>query len=247
MNLVTWNLNGLEDENLDMRTEAAMFQILLGAPIEKAMQADFKPSTPDIVVLQEVVSRTFHAHLKPHFQAAGFTLFPQAPSERSYFEVIAVRQPILESNYEKFSYTAQGRGLSTLTIDGLTILTAHLESQKPGASMRIDQAKEILEIMNNHQGAIIFAGDTNLRKSEWEILSQEDTKDVADAWITAGSIKKHKITWRMDKYKARYDRIWHSGITIKSFETIGKEKVTTLNQSPSDHLGIRLIFEINTV
>jgi endonuclease/exonuclease/phosphatase family metal-dependent hydrolase len=245
VNLVTWNLNGLEDENLDMRTEAAMFQLLLGAPIEKAMLPDFKPNTPDIVVLQEVVSRTFHAHLKPHFQAAGFTLFPQAPSERSYFEVIAVRQPMLESSTHKFSYTAQGRELSTISIDGLTILTAHIESQKAGASMRLDQAKEILEIMNSHQGAIIFAGDTNLRKSEWETLNQENTKEIADAWITAGSVKKHKITWRMDKYKARYDRIWHRGITINKFETFGKEKVSTINQSPSDHLGIRLVFDAN--
>ena len=242
MNLVTWNLNGLEDENLDMRTEAAMFHILLGAPIEKAMQPNFKPNTPDIVVLQEVVERTFHAHLKPHFQAAGFELFPQAPSERSYFEAIAVRQPIIESSYEKFSYTAQGRGLSTLSIDGLTILTAHLESQKPGASMRIDQAKTILEMMNNHQGAIIFAGDTNLRDSEWGNLSAEETNDVNDAWITAGSIKKYKTTWQMKKYKVRYDRVWSKNLKLKTFETFGKEKVAGIDQTASDHLGIRVTF-----
>jgi endonuclease/exonuclease/phosphatase family metal-dependent hydrolase len=226
-----------------MRTEAAMFQILLGAPIEKAMQPNFKPNTPDIVVLQEIVSRTFHAHLKPHFQAAGFTLFPQAPSERSYFEVIAVRQPILESNYKKFSYTAQGRGLSTLTIDGLTIMTAHLESQKMGASMRIDQAKEILEIMNKHQGAIIFAGDTNLRTSEWENLEPEKL-NVKDAWEETGSTKKNKITWQMDKYKARYDRIWHQGLIIDKFETFGKEKIIEVKQRSSDHLGLRVIFDL---
>jgi endonuclease/exonuclease/phosphatase family metal-dependent hydrolase len=239
MNLVTWNLNGLEDEHLDVRTEAAMFHILLGVPIEKAATTpNFKPNTPDIVVLQEVVERTFHAHITPHFKAAGFTIFPEKPSERSYFEVIAVRHPILEANYSKFEYTQQGRGLTTLSIDGLTILTAHLESQKPGASMRVDQAENILKIMNKHEGAIVFAGDTNLRKSEWENLK---TEHIKDAWETAGAIKKYKTTWQNAPYKARYDRVWLKNLEIKNFETFGKEKVTGIDQIPSDHYGIRAI------
>jgi len=241
MNLVTWNLNGLDDEHLDMRTEAAMFQLLLGAPIEKAVAPDFKPNMPDIVLLQEVVSRTFHAHIVPHLTAAGFTLFPDAPTERSYFEVIAVRQPILESSYTKFDYSDQGRGLSTLSIKGLSIMTAHLESQKPGASMRVDQATGILQQMNQQQGAIIFAGDTNLRKSEWQDL---EPKNIKDAWEATGSVKKHKTTWQMNQYKSRYDRIWHKGLAIKSFETFGKEKVAGINQRPSDHLGLRVIFDL---
>ncbi len=241
MNLVTWNLNGLEDEHLDVRTEAAIFHLLLGIPIEKAaITPNFKPNTPDIVVLQEVVERTFHAHITPHLKAAGFTIFPQKPSDRSYFEVIAVRHPILKSSYEKFSYTSQGRGLSTLSINGLTILTAHLESQKPGASMRMDQAENILDLMNNHSGNIIFAGDTNLRQSEWENLKPEN---VSDAWETSGSIKKHKTTWRNTPYKARYDRIWYKDLEIKKFETFGREKVTGIDQTPSDHYGIRVIFD----
>jgi endonuclease/exonuclease/phosphatase family metal-dependent hydrolase len=241
VNLVSWNLNGLEDENLDVRTEAALFELLLGVPIEQAaITPNFSPSTPDIVVLQEVVPRTFHAHITPHLKAAGFTIFPKETSERSYFEVIAVRHPILESHYSKFSYTQQGRGLSTLSINGLTILTAHLESQKAGAPMRIDQAENILKIMNKHKGAIIFAGDTNLRNSEWENL---EPVNVSDAWETAGSPKKHKVTWQNTPYKARYDRTWYKGVNIQSVETFGKEKVTGIDQTPSDHLGLRVIFD----
>lgn len=241
MKLISWNLNGLEDNNLDVRTEAAMFQLLLGAPIEQAMAQGFKPNTPDIVLLQEVVPRTFHAHITPHLKAAGFTLFPNAPTERSYFEVIAVRNPILESNYTKFSYTSQGRGLSTVCIDKLTIMTAHLESQKPGKLMRIDQATSILEQMNNNGRASIFGGDTNLRKSEWRSLNPEK---VNDAWVSANSPKKHKTTWKMKPYKSRYDRIWHHGVTIKNFETFGTDKIIGINQRPSDHLGIRVEFTL---
>ncbi len=241
MNLVSWNLNGLEDEHLDVRTEAAMFQLLLGVPIEKAaITPNFKPNTPDIVVLQEVVPRTFHAHVTPHLKAAGFSIFPEKPSERSYFEIIAVRHPILETHYSTFSYTQQGRGLSTLSINELTILTAHLESQKAGASMRVDQAEKILNIMNKHEGTIIFAGDTNLRKIEWKSLN---TENVRDAWETAGSIKKHEMTWQNNSYKSRYDRVWHKDSEIKKFETFGKEKIKEIDQTPSDHYGIRVIFD----
>ncbi len=237
--LVCWNLNGLEDKHLDVRTESAMFQLLLGAPIEKALVDGFIPNSPDIVVLQEVVDRTFHAHIKPHLDAAGFTLFPQQPSERSYFEVIAVKSPILNSSYNKFDYSDQGRGLSALSIDGLTILTAHLESLKAGSSMRIDQAEQILKLMNQHKGKIIFAGDTNLRKSEWLGLKPEG---VIDAWESTGSIKKHRFTWKMNPYKARYDRVWSKGVDIKKFATFGSNKISRINQYPSDHLAIRVTF-----
>ncbi len=240
MKLVSWNLNGLEDKNLDVRTEAAMFQLLLGVPIEQAMSPDFKPDTPDVVLLQEVVSRTFHAHIVPHLSAAGFHIFPNAPSERSYFEIIAVRQPILESSYSRFSYTDQGRGLSTVTINNLTIMTAHMESQKPGASMRMDQAAEVLKLMNDHKGNCIFAGDTNLRKSEWESLNPEKVQDV---WESAGSVKKYKTTWQREKYKARYDRAWFKGLNLNSFETFGTKNTGGINERPSDHLGIRVDFE----
>jgi len=242
MKLITWNLNGLEDEHLDVRTEAAMFQILLGAPIEDAMVEGFKPNTPDIILLQEVVERTFHAHVKPHLSAAGFTLFPKEPTERSYFEVIAVRNPtpIIDSSYSTFDYTDQGRGLSTITIDGLTIMTAHMESMKPGKSMRIDQAKSILEQMNQCETPCIFGGDTNLRKAEWETLNPDN---VSDAWQASGSPEKHRITWEQHPHKSRYDRVWFQGLNITSFETFGTKQVNAIKKRPSDHRGIRIEFD----
>ena len=240
MKLVSWNINGLEDDYLDERTEAAMFHILLGAPIEVAMKAGFIPDTPDIVVLQEVVSRSFYAHLQPHFKAAGFTLYPDAPSERSYFEVIAVREKVLASSFTPFSYTQQGRGLTVVTLNGLTIMTSHLESQKPGSAMRIDQAQWILAQMEQHDEPCIFAGDTNLRDSEWQ---QCHPKQVVDAWETLGSPKKYTVTWLQDRYKARYDRVWCKGLTVKQFATFGRQKLATVNTRASDHLGIQIEFE----
>jgi len=240
MQLVSWNLNGLEDKHIDERTEAAMFQLLLGAPIEKAMAENFKPNTPDIIVLQEVVERTFHAHIKPHLKAAGFHIYPDAPTERSYFEVIACRQPFKRKSYQTFAWSDQGRGLSTVQLeDGLTIMTAHLESQKPGTLMRIDQAKEILALMPQHSPCI-FAGDTNLRKEEWLNLEHGD---VIDVWETVGSPKNHKVTWKNEAYKARYDRAWTQDLKIENFETFGNNKVAAINESSSDHSAMRVIFK----
>ena len=239
MQLASWNLNGLEDEHLDERTEAAMFQMLLGAPIEKAISKGFKPNTPDIIVLQEVVDRTFHAHIKPHLQAAGFHIYPDAPTERSYFEVIASREKLKSTHYQKFSWTDQGRGLSSVALEsGITVMTAHLESQKPGSLMRIDQAKEILEMMPEHSPCI-FAGDTNLRQKEWLSL---EAKKVIDAWENIGSPQIHKTTWKSQNYKARYDRVWVQSLKIESFETFGGNNVAGINEPSSDHNGIRVVF-----
>lgn len=239
MQLVSWNLNGLEEKHQDERTEAAMFQILLGAPIEQAIQEGFKPNTPDIIVLQEVVHRTYYAHIKQHLKAAGFHISPKKPTERSYFEVIATRLPIKKYSYQKFSWTEQGRGLSIMLLEsGLTIMTAHFESQKPGTLMRIDQAKEVLELMSEHSPCI-FAGDTNLRTKEWEDIEHGE---VIDSWETTGSPKKYKTTWKSDTYKARYDRAWLHGLTVNKFETFGDNKIKGINERSSDHYAIRIEF-----
>ena len=242
MQLVTWNLNGLEDRHIDERTEAAMFQMLLGVPLEKALVENFKPNTPDIILLQEVVERSYHAHILPHLQAAGFTVYPQQPSERSYFEVMATRLPVKSYSQEKFEYSDQGRELSILELDNkLTIMTAHMESMKPGSSMRLAQAKLILDKMNLSDTPCIFAGDTNLRQSEWESL---EPLKVTDAWESTGSHKKHKTTWQREKYKARYDRVWANSLKVTEFTTFGHNKIPSIKEPSSDHRAIRLSFDI---
>ena len=240
MKLVSWNLNGLEDHHLDERTEAAMFQILLGAPVEAAVVEGFKPNSPDIVVLQEVVECSYHAHVVPHFKAAGFTVFPPEPTERSYFEVIAIRNKTIDANYTPFEYSEQGRGLTTLTLDGLTVMTAHLESMKPSQSIRLEQAQFILDEMQKLESCI-FAGDTNLRKEEWESLEHGN---IQDAWNSSDSPEAHRITWQDQNRKSRFDRVWTHQLNTLNFETFGKENVATINERPSDHFGLRVEFSL---
>ncbi len=249
MQLVSWNLNGLEDHCLDERTEAAMFQMLLGAPPEKVMLKGIKPNMPDIIVLQEVVERSFYAHIKPHLKAAGFHIYPEAPAERSYFEVIASREAFGETQYQRFSWTEQGRGLSMARLkNGLCVMTAHMESQKSGSAMRVDQAKEISALMTRHSPCV-FAGDTNLRKKEWLSLDHTGEKTelktgIKDAWEALGAPESHKITWKNRHYKARYDRVWtHALGTPTSFETFGKDEIAGIQMPVSDHYALRVSFD----
>lgn len=242
MKLVSWNLNGLEDRHIDERTEAAMFQLLLGAPVEEAFAENFKPDTPDIILLQEVVERSYHAHILPHLKAAGFSVYPKEISERSYFEVMATRLPVLNYSTKKFTSTQQGRELSIIQLENkLTVMTAHMESMEAGSSLRIEQTKYILEKMTQLNTPVIFAGDTNLRDAEWDSLA---SNTVVDAWESAGSIKKHKTTWQRKKYRARYDRAWLNHITLKDFEVIAGNKIPSIQKAASDHHAIRLHFEL---
>jgi len=106
--------------------------------------------------------------------------------------------------------------------------------------MRVEQAKFILEEMQK-VGPCIFAGDTNLRKVEWEQLAHGDVKD---AWIEIGSPETQRMTWHYEQYKSRFDRAWLHQLDIQHFETFGKENIATINTRTSDHLGLRVKFSL---
>ena len=234
MHIVSWNLNGLEDRHLDERTEAAVFEILLGGDLESVLTSGVTPETPDVILLQEVIERTFTAHLATHLRQAGFTIAASEPTRRSYFEIAAVRgRPILEAQSLPFPRTGQGRRLLKLDLGALTVFTAHLESLRAGAPVRIEQAAFVLDQLRSCERAV-FAGDSNLRNAEWEGL---DRHGVTDAWEAVGSPREHRATWG----NARYDRMWLRGPwTVSRFDTIGQTALPSIGEPPSDHLGLRV-------
>lgn len=239
LRLVSWNLFGLERRHLDERTEAAMFRVLLGGPPELALQSR-PPPPPPILLLQEVVERTWFAHLRPHLIAAGYQLFPEQLPARNYFEVIAVRGlNVRRARTTRFDRTAQGRFLNVVEVDldegPLTVMTAHLESLKSGSELRTEQAQRVLDALSSRPRAV-FAGDTNLRGAEVEKL---EFHQAADAFEQAGSPSVHRTTWG----KARYDRCWSVGMDVVAFETFGAEVLPGIDEPASDHLGIAVTLE----
>ena len=92
MHLVTWNLDGLDPRHLDLRTEAAIAALL----------ADL----PDVILLQEVTRRTWHAHLRPHLAHAGYAAAAVVPDDAEAYVPLT-----LDLLFENIDRTFSGRRL----------------------------------------------------------------------------------------------------------------------------------------
>lgn len=190
LSLVTWNLNGLEPRDLDARTEAACLHLLL------------RDDPPDVVAVQEVVDRTWHAHLLPHFSHAGYAALPgRADSE--YWCALFVRGALRVegATLERLPDSGQGRALleATVTWEGQRtwIATGHLESLRSGAPTRKRQLHHVLDRLEDpaRVGRAVFAGDTNLRDAEVAEVAAARELPVLDAWEQVGT-KATRDTWR---------------------------------------------------
>ncbi|MCO4745264.1 MAG: hypothetical protein KC912_10795 [Proteobacteria bacterium] len=245
MQLLSWNLFGLEDAELDERTEAALFISMLGGLPEQVLASAEPPAPPpEILMFQEVVDRSLDAHLRPHLSAAGYTLVHSSRDQREYYELIAVRAPfsIVDSRILPLD-SAQGREL--LEIDAecegklYRLSTAHLESMQQGKRLRMGQTRFIVDRLRAWQGPALFGGDTNLRVAEAEAIG-----GLPDAWEATGSVASERWTRVSERTqrKARYDRIWGHGVRFSGFRCLGREPVTPTGQPPSDHLGVRVGF-----
>lgn len=237
MDVVTWNLNGLEPVDLGPRTEGALFTMLLGATLEEIVETGPTVEAPAVLLLQEVVDTSFHAHIAPHLKAAGYRLFPEQPPERSYFEVIAVRAPIQHASTERFARTGMGRALTRVEIPGLTLFTGHLESLGPGRPARLEQTAFVLDALASCDGPALFGGDTNLRKAEWSDVPVPP--GITDAWEVLGSSKASANTWG----RARYDRFWLKDLRPTSLSLVGAGPLPATGTPPSDHRGVRVSVE----
>ncbi len=238
LRVATWNLNGLDEAWLDERTEAACLELLL------------RTNPPDVVLLQEVVRRSWHAHLKHHFHHAGFVPVPADPTATTseYFCVILVRDalPVRAGGAARFPGTHMGRALVEARVawEGpeLMVLTSHFESGRASSRERIAQASLVAARLLSHDGPAVFGGDTNLRKAEEGAVEGLDR--LADAWVAAGSPKEARATWPTLGGKgpgARFDRVWVRGLEVASLHLRGVHAVPEVGVPPSDHVGLEVV------
>ena len=242
LRVLTWNLNGLEDAGLDVRTEAACLAMLL------------RTDPADVVLLQEVVGRSWHAHIKHHFAAAGYVPWPEQPQEATlseYFCVMMVRKPlkIREGGNEAFPGSQMGRRLVWAELawpesapgSSLWVGTSHLESLRESSPERVRQLAAVVGRMRQHEGPALFGGDTNLRKAEEPLVEGLDT--VTDAWVATGSPSALRATWPSVPFSgrpgARYDRVLVDGLQVRGFVRFG-ESAPGLGGPASDHLGVEV-------
>jgi endonuclease/exonuclease/phosphatase family metal-dependent hydrolase len=239
--LLTWNLNGLEDKHLDDRMEAAVFTSILGARLDQLEKGAPGVAPPDVMLFQEVTPRVFQSQLALHLPAGGYQLRPHAAPDCETFEVIAYRAP-----YELRAYDAQAlvgsrysRFLHIADFDDGSgqlrrVLTGHFDSGTDSAKIRLGQLRQVNALLGPRG---VFAGDANLRKAEWTELKSRVT--MRDAWEVLGEPKATRYTWRMDDYKARFDRVFvGENITPLRMTAYGEDPLPNLGMPISDHLGL---------
>lgn len=235
LHLLSWNLGGLDTDHLDSRTEMACLDIILGITLQQAMAGQASPPLPEVLCLQEVVRRAHQGNLAPHLKAAGFVLYPEEPAKAdSEYSMIAVRAPwqIMAAKTVRFEYSPLARDYLEVELEHssgarVRVLTAHMESLKSGSEARLEQMLEIDRRLheNPHEPAV-FAGDTNLRKSE-----RAKGFTAVDAHALAGAPKQYEHTWWPPDSRRgfRFDQIWMgSGPSwvVDEFKTRRRPKIT---------------------
>ncbi|XP_066920615.1 tyrosyl-DNA phosphodiesterase 2-like [Clytia hemisphaerica] len=242
--VLSWNIDGLEDEYLMERFQGALKDIL--------------KKLPTIVMLQEVVQQTF---------LSLFILFPlyviRTLEHDGYFNVIMfLKKPhvkvIGELEGWHFYSSQMDRHclLQKLYIHGkpVTVMTSHLESLKECAAERQKQLKQCFETITDSPSDtnFIFAGDLNMRAEDLRQIGGIPPK-ITDAWETAGEDPNSKFTWDLElndnkkfggnrKPRARFDRMYFkraqsNPMQCIGFELIGLERLSC-GMFPSDHFGI---------
>ena len=243
--ILTWNVNGLDATALDERSEAAAMMVIMGHTLEAVTEGAPPWQAPDVIMLQEVVARSYHAHFKQHLKAAGYSLLPNRPPERGYFELIALRPHLIavDVHYEPLDRSQFGRWLMRVDLDGpmgpLRVVTAHFDSGAGASEIRAKQLAHVDYEMDVPHGRAVFGGDANLRKHEW--LDRSHRLRLRDGWELAGQPPESRMTWFGDgDRRARFDRVFVSdGLTCTALTAIGREPLPALGVRVSDHIALR--------
>ncbi|XP_076999880.1 tyrosyl-DNA phosphodiesterase 2 isoform X2 [Tamandua tetradactyla] len=245
--LITWNIDGLDLNNLQERARGVCSYITL--------------YSPDVIFLQEVIP-PYYSYLKK--RARSYEII--TGHEEGYFTAIMLKKSRVKLKSQeiiRFPGTKMMRNLLCVHVsvlgNELCLMTSHLESTRGHAKERINQLKVVLKKMQEapESATVIFAGDTNLR-------DQEVTKcgglpnNILDVWELLGKPEHCQYTWdtQMNSNlgipatcKLRFDRIFFRAaaegghIIPRSLDLLGLEKLDC-GRFPSDHWGLLCSLDI---
>lgn len=254
--LITWNIDGISDKNLVLRTEAVC----------KIIQ-DIKA---DIVFLQEVIpdsEKIIRNKLDKDYAIKDARIWKSFPAQ--YYTLNLVKKnsyvKIIESEVidYKLSVMTRNMNISHVSINGVTahFVNTHLESTKDYSSHRIEQMSQIHEWCQTipREEPVVIAGDLNMRDKELEDAGGLP-RDWIDVWESTGKKKECQYTWDMTrndnlqmnsrwKPRCRFDRVLvrdskPSKLMPVSFNLIGIERLKPHVCFPSDHWGIMSLFHV---
>jgi len=245
LKMVTWNIDGLAEKNLKIRTKAVVKHIQLQAA--------------DIVFLQEVIPETFS-----YIEQKLPDYLCIAAAQDNYFVATLLRKGRVYCDKIKvIDYPGTRMYRSILAVKAhcgavdFDLLNTHLESTKEHSEERQKQLRQCLDIVNKrpHGSVVLLGGDLNMRDKE--VTAVGGLPDgVRDVWQICGSRKEAEFTWDMQrnsnlewpgkfKPKCRFDRVYlkdsqPSKVKAKSFGLIGLQRITGAQSFPSDHWGISI-------
>uniref|UniRef100_A0A2K5C5J8 Tyrosyl-DNA phosphodiesterase 2 n=1 Tax=Aotus nancymaae TaxID=37293 RepID=A0A2K5C5J8_AOTNA len=153
---ITWNIDGLDLNNLAERARGVCSYLVL--------------YSPDVMFLQEVIP-PYCSYLKK--RAKNYEII--TGHEEGYFTAIMLKKSRVKLKSQEiipFPSTNMMRNLLCVHVNvsgnELCLMTSHLESTKGHAKERMNQLKIVLKKMQEapESATVIFAGDTNLRDQE---------------------------------------------------------------------------------
>jgi endonuclease/exonuclease/phosphatase family metal-dependent hydrolase len=218
---------------------------------------------PHFVGLQEVTTQLL-ALLHPLLLHHGYVRVGNL-SGRPYGELVYARTEvvtIVERQEIQFQVQFGGPGsnmcrqltLVRVTIQGqpLVFATAHLESLKESKALRLAQLAFTFRALDRMNQAWVFAGDTNISKSDGDLhRSGMIPASVGDAWEAMGADPALAGTWdtttnshlrRSCSFRAlcRFDRCYFDQrkLRVESYQLVCQDHIPGTTMHVSDHFGV---------
>uniref|UniRef100_A0A667WNK0 Tyrosyl-DNA phosphodiesterase 2 n=1 Tax=Myripristis murdjan TaxID=586833 RepID=A0A667WNK0_9TELE len=246
LSLISWNVDGLDTDNLAERARGLCSYLVL--------------YTPDVVFLQELIP-PYIQYLKK--RAVSYTLIEGG--EEGYFTGIMLKKSrvkLLESEIVTYPTTQMMRNLLIAQVNfkgqSLCLMTSHFESCKGHAEERMKQLRLVMQRMREAPDniTVVFGGDTNLRDTE--VAKVGLPSSVCDVWERLGKQEHCRYTWdtktnnnKTVPYisRCRFDRIYFRPAATEGvphlapdhMALVGLEKLDC-GRYTSDHWGIYCSF-----
>ncbi|XP_056154633.1 tyrosyl-DNA phosphodiesterase 2 [Lampris incognitus] len=242
LSLLTWNVDGLDTNNIQERARGLCSYIVL--------------YTPDVVFLQELIPPYIH-YLKKRAVSYSFV----EGGEDGYFTGMMLKKSRVKlqgSEIVPYPTTQMMRNLliAHVTFKGheLCLMTSHFESCKGHAAERMKQLSLVMQRMRDAPDnlTVLFGGDTNLRDTE--VAKVGLPPDVYDVWERLGKREHCRYTWdtksntnKNVQYisRCRFDRLYVRPATREGVPSLAAENMALVGQEKldcgrytSDHWGI---------
>lgn len=250
--LLSWNLDGLDTNNLKTRTKYVC-QVIA-------------KENPHVIFLQEVVpdSLIILKKLCPGYRISASGLV-------GYFTVTLLKESDMKfetEDIQPFFSSVMSRSLlynqCRIKEMPLLLINTHLESMASHSDERKKQLKLSFQKVEEGESCrtVVFGGDLNLRDKDLNEIGGLPQR-IIDIWSATGERPEAKFTWDMSRNdnkgfegkfrpKCRFDRIYlrhpKKGTSIKPvyFELVGLERIPKCQRFASDHWGLLIHFDIQS-